>query len=283
MQNKPPASSPEEHDSYDPTYFSYLFEVEDRHFWFRARNRVISAAVSQVIARLAPGYRLLEVGCGTGNVLRALEQTCKEGTVIGMDLFGEGLQYARRRVSCPLVQGDIHANPFGTRFEVIGLFDVLEHLPNDVEVLQVLRGMLTPGGALIITVPAHMSLWSYFDEASHHCRRYELAELTQKLRAAGYQVEFVSQYMISIFPLVWLGRRLASLRRRKSNNEQQSARRTQELTVNELRIRPIANGILCWLLEQEARLIARRRKLPLGTSLLAIARAPSTPTSNRVI
>jgi ubiquinone/menaquinone biosynthesis C-methylase UbiE len=72
MQDKLP-----EHDSYDPSYFSHLFEVEDHHFWFRARNRVITAAVARVKAHLAPGYRFLEVGCGTGNVLRALEQTCK--------------------------------------------------------------------------------------------------------------------------------------------------------------------------------------------------------------
>jgi SAM-dependent methyltransferase len=263
-----------EHDSYDPSYFSHLFEVEDRHFWFRARNRVITAAVARVTARLAPGYRFLEVGCGTGNVLRALEQTCKGGLVVGMDLFGEGLSYARRRVSCPLVQGDIHANPFGTRFEAIGLFDVLEHLPNDVEVLSELRSMLTPGGALILTVPAHMSLWSYFDEASHHCRRYEQAELARKLKAAGYRVEFMSQYMATIFPLVWVGRRWAAFTRRKAGNAEESARRTHELTIKELRITPIVNGALAWILEQEARLIARRHKLPLGTSLLAVARTP---------
>src|SRR5689334_18506816 len=112
MQDKNSAPTTGEHDSYDPTYFKYLFEIEDKHFWFRARNRVISAAVARVTARLKPGYRFLEVGCGTGNVLRALEKTCKNGVVVGMDLFGEGLRYARGRVTCPLVQGDIHANPF---------------------------------------------------------------------------------------------------------------------------------------------------------------------------
>jgi SAM-dependent methyltransferase len=174
------------------------------------------------------------------------------------------------------VQGNIHANPFGIRFEAIGLFDVLEHLPNDVEVLSQLRSMLTPGGALILTVPAHMSLWSYFDEASHHCRRYDQAELARKLKAAGYKVEFMSQYMATIFPLVWVGRRLAAFTRRKVGNGEESARRTHELTIKELRITPIVNGALAWILEQEAHLIARRRKLPLGTSLLAVARTSAT-------
>src|SRR5690349_11902313 len=73
--------------SYDPDLFRTLFTVEDRHFWFRARNRLIRTLTRQVTARLPAGYRVLEVGCGTGNVLRYLEQASPRGTVIGMDLF----------------------------------------------------------------------------------------------------------------------------------------------------------------------------------------------------
>lgn len=284
LSEAPPTANPEtqgeslpehEHDSYDPVYFAHLFEVEDRHFWFQARNHIISVVVSQVVSRLRGGYRFLEVGCGTGNVLQALEKVCKGGTVIGMDLFGEGLRFARQRVSSPLVQGDIHHNPFGTRFEAIGLFDVLEHLPNDIDVLRELRSMLAPGGALLLTVPAHMSLWSYFDEASHHCRRYEQKELVRKLRSAGYKVEFVSQYMATLFPMIWLGRRLAALVGRRADNGRENASQVEKLATNELRIRPVVNEALGWVLKQEARLITRRRRLPVGTSLLAIARVPA--------
>lgn len=104
-------SAPIAHRSYDPAYFASLFAIEDQHFWFRARNRIISILVSQITAGLGSGYRILEVGCGTGNVLRLLEQICPRGVVMGVDLFAEGLHYARRRVSCPLVQGDIHMLP----------------------------------------------------------------------------------------------------------------------------------------------------------------------------
>jgi SAM-dependent methyltransferase len=257
------------HYGYNPEWFVQLQAIEDRHFWFRTRNKVISIVVSQITANMAPGYRVLEVGCGTGNVLRLLEQTCKNGVVMGIDLFAEGLQYARRRTTCQVVQADIHAPPFATQFHLIGLFDVLEHLPDDMQVLRNMHTMLAQGGILLLTVPAHPSLWSYFDEASRHCRRYQVSNLESKLNNTGYQIEYLTQYMVSIFPLLWLGRRLKSLIDRRPSG---SADRTDALARAELGITPVANGLLAFLLALEARLIARRCRLPIGTSLLAIAR-----------
>lgn len=258
--------------SYDPTRFKRVFAVEDRHFWFRARNHILAALVAQLTAKLASGYRVLEVGCGTGNTLRALEQAGTRGTIIGMDLFGEGLRYARQRFSCALVQGDMQKPPFKTEFHLIGLFDVLEHLTDDRQVLHDLHTMLIPNGALLLTVPAHPSLWSYRDEVAHHRRRYTRTELAAKLEEAGYQVEYLTPYMTSIFPLVWGGRRVAGLLNRQSAQTSSHRQELQELDDMEMQIRPGLNGLLTFLLTQEARLMRRRYRLPFGTSLLAIAR-----------
>src|ERR1022692_4847052 len=84
---------------YDSRSFEILFAVEDRHFWFRTKKQVISLLAGQVAALLSPGYRVLEMGCGDGNVLRFLERACPTGTVVGMDLFGEGIRHARSRTS----------------------------------------------------------------------------------------------------------------------------------------------------------------------------------------
>ena len=257
------------HSSYDRSYFDPLFAIEDRHFWFRARNRVIDTIVRQITANLVPGYRVLEVGCGTGNVLRILEKGCNNGVVIGMDLFAEGLQYARERTSCLLVQGDIQAPPFSTSFDMIGLFDVLEHLPDDIQVLRDVHTMLAQRGIVLLTLPAHPSLWSYFDEASHHCRRYKIADLERKLSSTGYHVEYMTQYMTSIFPLFWFWRRRKSPGNRRPTV---SANATRDLVSAELRITPVVNDLLAFLLVQEVRVIARRHRLPIGTSLLVIAR-----------
>ena len=257
--------------SYDPAHFAPLFAAEDRHFWFRARNRVIATLVRQIAKQWSPGYRVLEVGCGTGNVLRVLDRVCRSGHVVGMDLFAEGLHFAQRRTTAPLVQGDMHRAPFAVPFDMIGLFDVLEHLPDDRRVLADLHGMLQPHGALILSVPAHPSLWSYFDEAACHCRRYSMDELESKLREAGFTIEYATEFMSVLFPLVWGGRRVAALLNR--NSEQQSAaQKNIEMSQQELRIVPVVNGLLSAILRQEERLVTRRRRLPCGTSLLAIAR-----------
>lgn len=265
------SSTPEPHPgaSYDPEYFAPLFAVEDRHFWFRGRNPLIARLVHRLASAFGPGYRVLEAGCGTGSVLRALEQECTGGSVYGMDLFREGLHFAQMRVSCGLVQGDIHHPPFAVGFQVIGLFDVLEHLPDDGRVLRDLRAMLAPGGALVLTVPANKALWSYFDEASRHVRRYEQAELRQRLEQNGFQVEYLSPYMMSIYPLVWLNRKLAS---RWQGARQDDTRRSETLSEKELSIIPGINEILAWVLGAEARWVYAGRRLPFGTSLIAVAR-----------
>lgn len=255
--------------SYDPRFFERLFAIEDKHFWFRARNRVISVILQSLVRHFRPGYHVLEVGSGTGNTLRQLEQTCTNGTVLGMDLFFEGLRYAQHRVACPLVQGDMHFPPFGIQFDLIGLFDVLEHLPDDMAVLRDLHRMLKPNGCLMLTVPAHMSLWSYFDEASHHCRRYEYNGLENKLNQAGYRVEYLTHYMASIFPLVWIGRRVAGHFFIKQGNDIEQA---HQLAGRDIKIIPVLNDALFFMLLLETRLLKRRRRLPIGTSLLAVAR-----------
>jgi SAM-dependent methyltransferase len=254
--------------SYDPEFFSRLAAIESKHFWFRTRNQVIGTLAEQITRNWANGYRVLEVGCGTGNVLRALEQACPHGIVVGMDLFAEGLAFARMRTSCPLVQGDVERPGFGVQFDLIGAFDVVEHLSDDIQIFRSIRSMLKPGGMLLLTVPAHKSLWSYFDEVSHHCRRYEPTDLRRKLNAAGYQIEFLSQFMATIYPLLWLVRRIGALRLRTRNSDLAS----RELSLEDLRIVPVVNGLLTFVLLQEARLIKSRFVLPFGSSLIVAAK-----------
>jgi SAM-dependent methyltransferase len=252
---------------YDPRFFGELAAVEDRHFWFRARNRLISAIVDGIAAELRPGYRVLEVGCGTGNVLRVLNSACGGGMVVGLERWYEGLLLARRRGAGRVVQGDALACPFSARFELIGLFDVLEHIPEEDEMLRALYGMTAPGGYVVMTVPAHPSLWSYFDEASHHCRRYAPGELTRKLAAAGFVVEFETQFMALLLPLVRVLRGVRANRRSGV-----SAVEVKRLADREFRIIPLLNGILTFFLGFEARWVGGRRRLPFGTSTLVIAR-----------
>ena len=166
------------------------------------------------------------------NVLSTLQKACPLGLVVGMDLYAEGLAFARNRTSCPLVQGDIEQPGFGSQFDLIGAFDVVEHLPDDLRVFRSLHAMLKPRGILLLTVPAHQSLWSYFDEVSHHCRRYEPSDLRRKLNQTGFEIEFLTQFMASIYPLLWFVRRFRSLQGKLENSK--SADMDRDLAIERI-------------------------------------------------
>jgi SAM-dependent methyltransferase len=255
--------------SYDPAFYDPIGAAEDTHFWYQARNEVIGALVEECVAPLPDGHRVLEVGCGGGTVLRMLEARCSRGTVVGLDFFAEGLRRARRRTRCAMVQADLHWPPFRERFDLIGLFDVLEHLEDDEAVLHRLHEMTVPGGALLLTVPSRPGLWSYFDEAARHHRRYELEALVSVVTRAGYDVSYASEYMAPLLPMAWLQRRVLARLRRGAG----PTAAPEELAASDLEpVSPLVNRVLRSVLGLESRAVARHRRLPFGTSIVLLAR-----------
>ena len=124
----------------------------------------------------------------------------------------------------------------------------------------------------MLTVPAHQYLWSYFDEAAQHCRRYSSREIRARLIEAGFEVEFLSQFMTCIFPIVWLFRKIGTRRRRRSPED------AKTLALREFRVVPVINGLLTAMLRLETFWLSRGWRLPIGTSLIVIARRPLFPT-----
>jgi SAM-dependent methyltransferase len=263
-QETAPCSDDALRGGYDPAFFDQLARIEDQHFWFCARNRLILGLARGISSSLKPCDLVLEVGCGTGNVLRVLETACPNSRLVGLELWFDGLRHARGRSGAFLVQADIRNSPFGKQFDLVGMFDVLEHLAEDQETLRSVHNALRPGGKLLLTVPAHQSLWSYFDEAARHCRRYAADGIRRKLEGAGFEVEFLTHCMACIFPIVWAYRKLSGLRGNTNS--------TRQLASEEFRLVPVVNRILTGLLHLEANWICRGHSLPVGTSLVVVAR-----------
>ncbi len=256
-------------ESYDPRFFEPLFAAEERHFWFVARNRVICAMAKKALGDES-NVSILEVGCGTGNVLRALEADFPQAQLTGMDLFHEGLLFASRRVSSGLVQADLAYPPFKRPVDLLGMFDVLEHIQNDTDVLCQAEKLIRPGGWLLLTVPSDPNLWSYFDVASHHVRRYTEKELTDKVENAGFVLQFSSPYIAATYPLVWLARTA------REHTGSEDAGSVESRAEEELKIIPIANEILRGILSIEASWLSNGHRLPFGSSLVLLARKPLT-------
>jgi SAM-dependent methyltransferase len=252
--------------TYHAEHFEPLFASEARHFWFRSRNRCIAAA-TRLLPNLDSVGDIIEHGCGTGFVLAELQRLFPQARVTGADLFAEGLALARRRFAGPLLQTDILHCDLRSAFDLVGLFDVLEHLDDDLQVLQAIRGQLRPGGCLLLTVPAHMALWSDYDEASGHRRRYSRQQLVARLSEAGFAMEYCTEFMFALLPLMFVRRRLKRGRARAGKEPGAVAERIQE----ELTIGPLLNRVLELLLRPEPWWIRHRRRLPGGTSLLALA------------
>jgi len=260
-------------DSFDASAFEYLFKMEQKHFWHVGRKEIILDLLRRNMPNLEKS-RMLEVGCGNGSVLAFLK---KNGIKVeGGDIFMEGLAFCQQRVnSTPLYQLDVLALPFHEEFDIVGLFDVLEHINDDSRALAEIKQTLKCNGVLLMTVPAHQFLWSYFDERSNHKRRYGRVELIAKVEQAGFTVKKVSYYMFFLFPLLAAIRLISNLRQRKGDRQERAGGSLETKTV------PVLNEVFLGLLRLE-RLLLRHFNLPFGASLVVLAER-SSQNENRVL
>ncbi len=182
-----------------------LRAMEDGHFWFAARNEMISWLVRH---HAAHATRVLEIGCGTGYVLFALRKALPAARIAGSELHSLGLRHARRRHGhdIELLQMDARHGGLSGVFGLVGAFDVLEHIADDERVLREIHRMLQPGGILIATVPQHPWLWSDVDNVAHHQRRYATGELAAKAEAAGFHIRYKTSFATLSLPLLALSR-----------------------------------------------------------------------------
>jgi len=251
------ASNPELTGGYSAEIFARLAAVEEESFWFRARNRLINQLVTEYSA---PGGRFLEVGCGTGFVLRTLSQECGLH-VTGTELLSEGLEYAQRRVpEADFDELDARAMPYEEEFDSVGAFDVIEHIDDDVGALNGLYRALRPGGFLFLTVPQYPQLWSEADNYAHHVRRYRRVELVQRVSEVGFRVVRVTSFVMSLLPLM-----------AASRWKQRYSRKVYDPVAELVPPRPV-NRLLEAVLNVECALIGRGWDLPAGGSLALVAR-----------
>lgn len=175
------------------------------HWWFAGRRRILDQLLKSL--RLPRESRILEVGCGTGGNIAMLRNY---GSVTAVELDSFARDHVRTAMKVDVVPGSLPYDlPYADRkFDVICLFDVLEHVERDREALRILRERLAPNGLLIITVPAYQWLYSSHDEQHHHYRRYTARQLQTIARAAGLQPTRVGYYNSVLFPLALI-RRLA--------------------------------------------------------------------------
>src|SRR5882724_12788625 len=245
--------------------YSIMYQVEERHWWFMGRRKIIERFVSAAcrdLGKLKP--RILDVGCGTGANLQML---AGHGAAEGVDVSSEALEFCRARGLSKVKEGAAEALPYeDASFDLVTGLDVVEHLDDDVAGLSEMRRVLRPGGRAVLFVPAFMFLWGVQDDISNHRRRYTLKQLKDVVRQAGFEVERATYVNLSFFAPIFLGRlfmRATGLRPESENN----------LTIGFL------NGLLGKFLGAES-VPLRYLNFPFGVSIICVARRMGTRTPN---
>jgi SAM-dependent methyltransferase len=244
-------------DGFSAENFKKLFDLEQNSFWFRSRNKLILWTLN----KYSPNFNsFLEIGCGTGFVLKAIADNFKDASLTGSEIYTIALTYAAQRLpESNLIQLDARRLPYIEEFDVIGAFDVIEHIAEDLKVLRNIHEALKPNGLCLLTVPQHQWLWSEIDVEARHQRRYTASDLQAKLKLTGFQIVKSTSFVSLLLPLLVLIRLLSKL---KKNSTASSG----------LGLSPTVDKALAAVMLIERVFIKLGVKFPMGGSRLVVAR-----------
>ena len=236
--------------------YQQMAELDDRHWWYRARRQIIADLIRREVLPPADA-KILEIGCGTGHNLTMLGGF---GHVEGLELDDEARALSEKRLgrkvmSSPLPElGEVPDR----HYDLIGAFDVIEHIEDDAAALASIAAKLKPGGKFVMTVPAHQWMWSAHDVVNHHKRRYSRRLLKELVNRSPLKLERIGYFNSFLFPLAVAERAASRLRRKDSADVK-------------LPPRPL-NAALERVFAAERYLVGRL-PLPPGLSLFAVASA----------
>lgn len=239
----------------DESVYEQIYELEERHWWFRGRRAVIGALLSHV--ELPGSARILDAGCGTG---RNLTEYAALGEAEGVEPSQTAVEFCRAR-GFVVHQAPLEQLPFEDgSFDLACASDVLEHISDDGAALRELRRVVGSDGSFLATVPAYTWMWSHHDDSHHHVRRYTRGRLLARVIANGWRPTFATYFNSALLAPIAAVRAVQRLRP------------PSEKTDYELTPAPL-NAALEQPMRAEARLIAAGRRLPAGLSVGVVCRA----------
>ncbi len=241
----------------DRDYELQTHQAEDRHWWYLGRRTVIERVLDG--NDLPRPARILDAGCGSG---RNMVELARRGAVTGVELSHTSVELARARARGEVIEGSVLEMPFTeASFDLAVSLDVIEHLEDDLAALSELRRVVSPGGTLLLTVPAYQWLWSGHDVINHHHRRYTRRSLQRVAEEAGWRQVRTTYFNSLLLPVAILLRVLDRVDTKTTESSLDLWVPPQPL--NRLLERPLA---------LEAGLIARGGRIPCGLSLLSVYR-----------
>ena len=186
---------------------SYLktHSVQIKHWWYQARLEIIDRVLARHLSKSTP-KTILEIGAGSGVNIGRLQQF---GKVDAVEMHEGGRELIRNNFSDVETRNGALPDPEvfgGKNYDVVCMFDVLEHIDTHQEALESIREHINEDGRLFVTVPAYQWLWSQHDVAMHHHRRYTKKKLQEVLKEAGWKVDKIGYFNTFLFPLALIAR-----------------------------------------------------------------------------
>jgi SAM-dependent methyltransferase len=190
--------------------YEQMAELDDRHWWYRARREVLAALIRRE-AKPPKGAKILELGCGTGHNLAMLSGF---GYVDGLELDEEARTLSEKRLGRKVMSAPLPelAGVPDRGYDLIGAFDVIEHIADDGAALDSIAEKLKPTGKFVMTVPAHQWMWSAHDVVNHHKRRYSKRSLKALIDASPMKLQKIGYFNSLLFPLAVAQRAASKLR-----------------------------------------------------------------------
>ena len=236
--------------------YQQMAELDERHWWYRARRKVLAELIRREV-QPPPNAKILEIGCGTGHNLAMLGEF---GHVDGLELDEEARSISERRLGRTVMSAPLPelAGVPARHYDLIGAFDVIEHIDDDAAALASIATRLKPGGKFVMAVPAHQWMWTAHDVVNHHKRRYSKQRLKRLIDASPMKLTKIGYFNSLLFPLA-VAERAASKLRRKEDAD--------------VRLPPAPLNLTFETVFAAERYLVGRLPLPPGLSLFAVAEA----------
>jgi len=237
-----------------------ISDFEEDYWWFIGRKKIIQTIIENELDQNR-NIKILDVGCGPGGTTLVLKRF---GTVIGIDFSFSALQFSIKR-GLQVLKGAVNKLPFlDETFDMITMFDAIEHMEDDLLVVKELSRILKKTGIIFITVPAYHFLWSPHDVAESHYRRYNSKSLSSVVTKGGLSISRMSYFITILFPFIALFRLLSKLNVKKPKSD-----------IAIIRFPKFIDKIFRHILFFESKLL-QKINLPFGLSLICVAKIKST-------
>jgi len=236
--------------------YQQMAELDDRHWWYCARRDIIADLIRRE-ARPPADAAVLEIGCGTGHNLAMLAGF---GHVDGLELDDEARALSEKRLGRSVMRSPLPelAEVRDRHYDLVGAFDVIEHIDDDAAALGSIATKLKPGGKFVMTVPAHQWMWTAHDVVNHHKRRYSKGRLKALIERSPMKLDKIGYFNSLLFPLAVAERAASKLRGREDAD---------------VKLPPAPLNAALEAIFRAERYLVGRLPLPPGLSLFAVASA----------